>query len=736
MNRPIDLGRRNFLKAGAGLTFAIPLTSKLAGCVSAVDPEAEGIRLENAYVQLMADNSCTIFAPPCEMGNGSFTAVPLIAAEEMDVDWNLVNLEFSPAVDELYANPTPWIHGNMLTIGSTAVMAYYPILRRAGAQIRKTLLQMAGDLWDVPATELHTEPSRVVHAASGQSLTYGEVASRGIVPDSLPEVDGTELKDPSEFRLIGSESLQRADTPDKVRGEPVYSIDARLPGMLYATAKRGPFFNRRPVSVNEDEVLAVPGVVAVTELDDGAVAVTASTYEAALKGERTLNIQWSNAAEDEGYDSASALAGLVDVANDLSVEGYDVGDYLGEPGDSAAQALEAAEAVFERRYQADFLYHAQLEPLNAVANVTDDGQRLELWAGTQGPSQCIGAAAAVLGIARENVTLHRSFLGGGFGRRAVRDHDWAMDAVRLSKLHGAPVKSIWSRESDVASGRFKPISAQLIRATETEDGLIGAYHQRIVSDAPLRYVDWERWELGHHAPQIAAPELMFPPYAAMTDYKGEFVQVESDVRVAAMRSVGNLPTTFARESFVDEFAREKGVDPLEFRIRMSAGHDETIHLLEKVAEMSNWGSRPGLGCVLGEEHFALVAEVDLEDSGEIVARRVWVAMNAGVIVHPDNADNQVVGAVIQHLGAALQERITFTNGTVDQSNYFDYQIMRMSQTPEVEVYFEPSHEPPRQVADGGARSIVPAVANALHDLAGVRLRHLPLNAERVLEALA
>ena len=743
----VDSERRRFLVSGAGLVFGIPLVTRLAGCSPGGDggddsraaatgaPTAPSTgSLDTLYVRINSDDTITILSPAAEMGNGSSTALPVILAEEMDADWSKVDIEFSPSDDALYGNPNPFFHGIMLTAGSSAVAGYYDIMRLNGAQIRKVLLQAAATDLGVPFEELATEPGVVVHESSGRHLTYGEIAAVAEVPEPLPEVDSSELKNPSDFRLIGDAGLHRWDTPSKVRAEPVYSIDIQLPDMLYATMRRPFLANRFPISVNDSAVMALPDVVAVDRFDDS-VAVVARTMEAALKAEKALEVIWSRAEEDALFTSDAQLAALEATARDTSIAGMDVLAMMGQPGTEAENALNAADRVFERVYKTDYTYHAQIEPLNAVARVSENGSGVEIWAGTQTPTHCVRSVAAALEIDPAGVTLHRTHLGGGFGRRAAQDHDWAVDAARLSQRHQAPVKTIWSREADVGAGRFRPMSAQMVRATITDDARVGAYHQRVVSDEALRWSDPFRYERGRQFPVISAVGL-FEQLYAYDAYKAEFILAPSDVRVSPMRGIGKMATTFARESFIDEIAAELGKDPLDFRQEMTGGNARAQEVLSQLRARCNWDGRPVLGCALSDERFAVAVEIDLDrDRGIITPRQIWAVIDPGIVIHPNNAEQMLVGGFALHLGTTLRERITISNGQVDQSNFHQYQVTSMRDLPPIDIEFVEALDEPQGLGDFGTEAVTAAIANAFFTVTHQRLRHLPFSPGRVLETL-
>ncbi|HTC61640.1 MAG TPA: molybdopterin cofactor-binding domain-containing protein, partial [Candidatus Saccharimonadales bacterium] len=451
------LKRRDFLVgvgvSGLGLVFGLDL--KPAAASAEVDAPASGAGVKMAWVRIAPDGAITIMAPAAEMGQGTTTALAIIFAEELDADWNKVSVEFSPADDAIYANPLPFFFGMMVTAASTAVMAYYKNMRLYGAQARRVLLDAAAAHLNVPVAELSTEPSIVLHAKTGQRLTYGEIAGFAILPETLPTVSEKDLKDPSKFRLIGHE-IPRVDIPVKTDGSATYSIDVRLPNMVYATVVRAPVLGATPVSVNDAEVSKLRDVIKVMQLPPDRVAIAAHTYEAALAAERALKITWSKIAQSE-FDSERALEEQSAIARDLGRPGVQVQN----TGD-VVSALSSAAKVYKAEYRTEYVYHAQLEPLNSVSWVKGGGKSAEVWAGSQTPTHLTRSVAQALGIAPENVQLHRTYLGGGFGRRSAQDHDWAVDSALVSKELGVPVKVIWSRESDVRFGRFKPMTSQYL----------------------------------------------------------------------------------------------------------------------------------------------------------------------------------------------------------------------------------------------------------------------------------
>ncbi len=729
------LKRRDFLVgvgvSGLGLVFGLDLKTA-AGATAEIDNAATSAGVKMAWVRIAPDGAITIMAPAAEMGQGTTTALAVVFAEELDADWNKVTVEFSPANDAIYANPLPFFFGMMVTAASTAVMGYYKNMRLYGAQARRVLLDAAATHLNVPVSELTTEPSVVLHAKSGRRLSYGEIASFATLPDTMPVVSEKDLKDPSQFRLIGHE-VPRVDIPKKTDGSTTYSIDVRLPNMVYATVVRAPVLGAIPISVNTAEVSKMRDVLKVIQLTPDRVAVAAKTYEAVLAAERALKITWSDVAQNK-FDSDRAMDEQSAIARDLGKPGTIVQN----TGDAVA-ALKGAAKVYQAEYRTEFVYHAQLEPLNSVAWVKDDGKTVEVWAGSQTPTHCIRSVAEALGIAPENVTLHRTFLGGGFGRRSAMDHDWAVDSALVSKKMGLPVKVIWSRESDVHFGRFKPMTAQYLQAAEDSNGRLIAWHHRLVADEALAMTDPLRFEKGKEFPRISTTGIK-------TDYDVPNILVEAvrnklGVRMSAVRGVGSTVNQFAAESFVDEIAMARGDDPVEMRLDLLRKSPEEQEVLRAVATMAGWkkGEKAGRGVSYvtnAGTYMATIAQVAVDsNTGVIRVPEIWIAANVGVPIMPRNLDAQLQSAVIHSLSNLLKERITFKNGEVQQSNFYDYQVIRMSEAPEVHTLIVPSSRNPVGIGDLGGIGVGPAVANAFYSATGRRLRQSPFLPERVLAVL-
>ena len=730
--------RRELLQATAGLTFGFVVgTSRDTHALEQTTDEA---LVPNAWASITVDGTITIFTPADEMGQGSMTALPIIFAEELDAEWSDVRIKFSPSDDEIYGNPR--YHGLLTTQASATVTGYYDALRRCGAQARRVLLDSVAARWDVPLEELATEPSVVVHQRSGRRVSYGDVAAFTKMPTKLPQITERDLKDPAEFRLIGVD-LPRRDLPSKTDGSAQYSIDVRLPGMVYATVRRPPVRGATPMRVDEREARAVPNVLDIVRLPYG-IGVVSSTYEGALAAEQKLEVEWSE-VEGSSFDSEEELEAQMRVAHDRTRRGR---DRRSDQESSAQQrqkevdaALDGAAGLYQAEYRTDLLYQAQMEPLNSVAWVKEGGKSVEIWAGTQAATHLVRAAAQTLDIPVESVNLHRMFLGGGFGRRCDMDHNWAIDSVLLSRAVGKPVKTIWSREHDVQFGRFKPISAHWLRCGVDDRDHIVAWHHRVVAEDVVSRAD----------PYLSRAARDGWPTRATRDrpqfrynfnhQRTEHVRNPIPARISWMRGVSTSQNEFANESFLDEVALARGVDPVEFRLRLlPASRPQTV--LRTAADMADWGSssKRGLGVAYTTSMgtiMATIAEVTVDHAnGVIKVSNLWVAIDAGIAVQPLNVVGQIEGAVIYALSNALNERISIKRGRVEQSNFHNYPVLRLADVPEIHVQIVGTDRPPTGVGDRAVLGVAPSVANAFASLTGRRLRHMPMNPQRVLEALA
>ena len=707
--------RRTFLKtAGAGLSFAVVFGSWGVKTFSAQGSSRVRESAFGAWVKIGADGSILIYNPAAEMGQGSMTALPVIIAEELDADWSKVRIEHSPIEPDIYG--LSWRRGgrgNMLTVGSRSVTGYFSKLRMAGAQIRRVLLDNVAREWNVPVAELTTEPSTVVHAASGRRISYGEIAAFAEAPAELPEVEESQLKSPRDFRLIGH-SVPRHDIPAKTDGSARYALDVHVPGMLYGMITRSPVHDGRPASYNEAEVRAMPGITTTVELEYG-IGVIGESVEAVIKARDVLNIDWAKGAPAETFDSEASLVEYAEIPGSDRAQMRSIA----QQGDAQA-ALQQAAKRYEADFLADHVYHAQMEPLNAVASVNEAGDGAEVWVGTQSTSGARQAVARVLGVDMERITLHPCYLGGGLGRRS--NSDYLIEAVHLSNAVKRPVKLLWTREDDLQYGQFRPMCLQRLAAGVDEQGRLTAWTHCVVGDGG-----------GLLTSGIKIPFYDIPHQAI------EMCTVSHGVRLKHWRAVGHGFNKFAIEAFIDEIAADQSIDPYLFRRTLMQNSPRALKVLDTVAEMADWGGAlpegRARGLAFGERSGSLVAgvaEISLDEaSGKIRVHRFWCAVDGGIIVQPENAQAQIEGAIVNGLSSVLFERITLKDGKVQQSNFHDYPLLRMSDMPEVEVQFVESVEHPSGLGEASLPVTGGAVANAFAALTGKRLRHLPFSPDRV-----
>lgn len=724
-----SLSRRRFLSSSGSLTFAV-----LAGGVLKLLPndafaEAAEATPVNAWVSIRRDDTVVIRLAAAEMGQGVMTSLPLILAEELDADWTKVAVEpVTHDPDRIYGNPR--IGGILYTAGSSSVQGYFDIMRRAGAAARAVLIHSAAHEWGVPAAGVTSEPGAIVHRASGRRLSFGQVAGLTRIVTDIPAISDAALKPASAYRLIGKHP-ERIDIPAKTRGETTYSIDVRVPGMVYAAVVPPPVEGETPVRIDDTAAKAIAGVVAVLRVDGG-VAVVADRWETALSARNLLQVEWTQRSAYRSADSDADLARDAATAAQLTQPGI-AWHARGE----AIVVLQRAPRVVDATYATDHVYHAQMEPLAAVASVDPDGKGAEVWLGTQSQTVSVTLAAQVLETTPDRIRFHAMQMGGGFGRRTFFARDTLRDALILSRAVRRPVKLMWTREDDVKGGWFRPATAHRLRATLDGDGRIAAWHHRVASPSIL----------GFAAPQLLASadsrDVLVMEGTEQSDYRipnllAEHLMTERRARISAWRGIGWGHNCFATECFIDELAQAAGTDPLTFRRRQLAGNARALAVLDSVVARSNYGrpvpgrahglSFAGYKTTLG----AGVAEISLDRaSGAIRVHRFWAAVDAGLAIQPKNLEAQVEGGIVYGVSGLLKERITIKAGEVQQSNFHDYEFMRMADLPEIAVHVVRSDASPSGVGEIGVPMTGAAVANAFFALTGKRLRHMPFTPDRV-----
>jgi isoquinoline 1-oxidoreductase beta subunit len=737
MNTPID--RRAFLKSSAaGLTLAFSVDIAL---IAAPAPaQADAPLRPNMWLTIAPDGTITIVSPVAELGQGTTTTLPAVLADELDADWAHVRTVMPDWNDEAYGNPfwgddqrsKPRAH-DFNTTASYATRGYFMPMRIAGAQARRVLLQAAAQKWGVPIAELATEPSVVVHCASGRRLSYGEIAAFATAPADLPKIEDSDLKAPGAFRFIGKD-VPRLDVPAKTTGAAEYAIDVQVPGMVYAAVLHSPYEGGHPETIDERLARAVAGVTEVVRLPGG-VAVVGNSVEATQAAKNKLKVTWS-AAPTATYDSERALIDYAASVRDTSRAGV---TYF-SAGDARA-VMKGAPSVFRSEvYRTRYVYHAQMEPLNAIASVSPDGKSAEIWCGTQSPSLLLNDVAAALAMERRNITLHHYFLGGAYGRRGG-PQDVPVEAALIAKATGKPVKLIWSREDDIGAGKFRPMTAQTIEAGFDRNGKLVAWHHRIAAESVRAYREMLTGGRSLSTESIVMRGSILPQYPIANHLSEQVVQ-PTGARLSSLRGVGTGANSFVVESVIDEIARMHRKDPVAFRLELSVGQPRVQNLIHAVAEMSNWTRKregTALGIAVSEKEDTLeaaVAEVSVDrSSGKITVHNFWAAVDAGLAVQPKNLAMQIEAGIIYGLGHILREKITIKDGRVQQTNFSDYLVPRMSDMPHVEVRVISTDNPPTGVGENGVPVVGGAVGNAIAALTGARLRELPFAAERVREAL-
>ncbi len=709
------LTRRSFLGGAAGLSFAVALGPKGFVLISPAHAAAREHQI-GAWVRITPDNQITIVTPAAEMGQGSMTGVPIALAEELDADWAMVTLEMAPAEPEIYGYVSWGGRKSMGIYGSRAVMMYFDQMRIAGAQVRKVLLGAAAEKWGVDPAELDTGPSVVIHKASGRRMSYGEIAAFAETPSTMPEVTKADLKPKSEFRLIGK-AVPRRDIPEKVNGTAQYSIDVRLPGMVYASTVHSPVQLGRPERWNDEEIRAMQGVVDVVPLEHG-VAVVAESFEQVLAARKALNVVWAEGALAQGYDSENTLMSTYErIAGDANA----ASETVGGKGDVDAAFANAAR-VYKASYRSDYGYHAQMEPLNAVARFNAADGTLEVWEGTQAPGASRGRLAQALGISSAQVIHHQQYLGGGFGRRSI--NDYTIEAALVARASGRPVKMIWTREEDLAYGMFRPQALQCLEAALDQKGHVTGWRHCVIGDGG----------------RLIYSGIKLDEYYPIPNQKIEQRGTSHGIRLKHWRAVAHPFNVFAIEGLVDEMAKSEGLDPLAFRRERMPMTAKATRVFDTVERMCDWkASRPegrALGLSVTERSGSLgagVVEISIDRaSGKIRVHKVWVAVDGGIIVQPEMARRNIESGIVYGLSSVLKERATMKNGAVEQTNFHDYEVLRISEAPEeIHVEFVDSDTKPTGLGEIGNPFVAAAVANAFHALTGKRLYHMPFTPERV-----
>lgn len=713
--------RRRFLK-GAGAATAVALTigfewvgsTRRAGAIAA--PPIGALFAPNAFIRISADNSVTVVAKHIEMGQGSYTGLATIVAEELDADWSQVRVESAPADAKRYANLA---FGTLQGTGGSSAMANsWMQLREAGAKGRAMMLTAAADEWKVPVAELTVGKGVVEHAATARRATFGSLAVKA---SSLPVPDKVALKNPKDFSLVGRHS-PRIDVPGKVDGSAQFTLDVTLPGLLVALLKRPPLFGATVKSFDASAATAVPGVVKVVQVSRG-VAVVAKNFWAAKLGRDALQVDWDD-TNAEKRSSAAIMKEYRLLAEQPAASARKDGDAVAAIRDSGARKISAS-------YEFPFLAHAPMEPLDAVVKLTPTS--CEIWAGDQFQTVDQANAAKTAGLDPQQVSIHTLYAGGSFGRRANPGSDYIVEAVSIAKAFGAdgtPIKLQWTREDDIHGGLYRPMYFHKLEAALNEKRELVAWRQVIVGQSIMSGSFFAAMiKNGVDPTSVEGAATMA---YAIPNLSVELATTTSPIPVLWWRVVGSSHTAFAVEAFMDEVAHAAGEDPFTFRRKLLEHEPRMKAVLELAAEKAHWtaplpkGRGRGIAvCEAFKTLVAQVAEVTVDDQGHVTVDRIVCAVDCGTPINPDVIAAQMEGGIGFGLGAVRYGAITLKDGHVEQDNFNGYRVLRMNEMPRVEVHIVPSAEPPTGVGEPGVAPIGAAVANAIFAATGKRTYVLP-----------
>ncbi|MEM9489354.1 MAG: xanthine dehydrogenase family protein molybdopterin-binding subunit [Myxococcota bacterium] len=721
-----NLSRRLFITgsaaAGAGLVIGFnigcggkapaPVPTPPAGAGAA---QAASEFTANAFVRIGPDSSVTVISKHIEFGQGTYTGLATILADELGADWKQVKVESAPANAEVYGNPA--FGGAQGTGGSTAMAVSWLPMRQAGAKARAMLIQAAAQEWSVPADELDTRMGQVVHAGSGKSAPFGQLVTRAATLSPPEEV---KLKDPSQFSLIGKPRLRRLDLVEKSNGEAIFTQDIHLPGMLTAVLARPPRFGGKVKSFDDSSARRIKGVVAVVQVPRG-VAVVAESFWTAKKGRDALRVEWDD-SEAEKRGSAELWA---EYRSMIAKPGRSVRD-----DGEVAKALSGASKVIEADFEFPFLAHAPMETEDCVVQLK--GGACEIWAGSQIQTADQAIAAQLLGVTPDKVRINTLLGGGSFGRRGTPNADVIVEAltVAMTMKTDRPIKVVWTREDDIQGGFYRPMVLHRMRGGLDKAGNIVAWHHAMVGQSIMTGTMFEVAMQNGIDPTLIEGAANLP--YSIANLKVEFQYGQIGVPVLWWRAVGHTQNAFSTEVFLDQLAAAAGKDPYQVRRSLLAKHPRHLAVLDLAAQKSGWGSPMPRGKARGiavHESFgsfvAEVAEISLDSQGLPVVERVVCAVDCGIAINPDTIAAQMEGGLGFGLGAVMMNEITLDRGLIEQSNFHDYRSLRIHQMPRVEVHIAPSQEAPSGVGEPGLPPIAPAVANAYLKLTGTPIHRLP-----------
>ena len=722
--------RRDFLKgslSAAGLTVVAAVTPLGVQLINASPARGEtpaGFK-PSAFFEVTPENLVRIMVPSSEMGQGVRTTLPMIVADELEADWEKVEILQAPAAADFQS---PLLH-SQLTVASASTRGWYMILRKAGAAGRTMLIEAAAKKWNVPAAECAASKNVVKHLKSGQSLTYGQLCQDAAALEVPQEPT---LKDEADFIYMGK-FMARVDIPDKINGRAVFGTDVNLPDLHYAVAARPPAYGAKPESFDQKAAEAVEGVVAVAPSPNG-VLVCAKSFTAALKGRDALNVKWGPGSHPD-MDTAMVKNTLMGDLNKPGANAITRGD--------PQATLDQAAQTYEAEFYLPCIAHTTMEPMNFTAHVQKD--RCDLWGPTQGQTVAQMVASGVTKLPPENIFVNTTLLGCGLGRRATPD--FIVDALIASMVAGKPVKLIWTREEDIQHDFFRSGMGHRIKAGLDQGGGLTAWKHQVSCFSLSKYMGMELkdgidyytlWGLFDPPQSPAKSQMAYP----IPNFSVDLVLSDLPVHVCPWRSVQNAPNAFATESFMDELAHLAGKDPLTFRLDALGDNKRAKRVLRDAAMNSNWGKPlpKGWGRGIAQHtcfgtYVAQVAEVEVNRSGQVICHRVDVSVDCGPIVNPDALKAQLEGAVNLALSTVLYEEVQFAKGGVVSSNFDDYPILRMSESPEVYIHLVKSDDEIGGIGEPGIPPLAPAVANAVFNAVGARVRSLPLTPDKVLQAM-
>ncbi|MDJ1495359.1 molybdopterin-dependent oxidoreductase [Cytophagaceae bacterium DM2B3-1] len=713
----VDTSRRHFLKLTGLLAIGFSLPGQASSVLNKVEPVAAELEL-TPFILLTKEGKITIFNTSPDMGQGTWQSVPSLLAEELEVSLTDVEIRQTAGLAK---------HRMQFSGGSSSIRAQWEPLRKAGAAAREMLTQAAANTWKVPVSECYAKEGKIYHKPSNKSLSYGELVEQA---SKLEVPKEPKLKDPKDFKILGK-VLPRPDVPSKTNGTALFGLDAKVPGMLYASIQRCPVIHGKVVSVDDAETKKIPGVKKVLRAERKmphktveTVAVLAENYWAALQGRKALKIQWDNT----GYDKISTDNYYAKLRQAAKEPGNEL---KGKKGD-VDKALATASKKLEAQYETPFAAHAMIEPENAIAWV--QGDKVEIWAPNQSPDWLIGQASEYLKIPKDNVKVNTYFMGGSFGRKAY--FDFIMEAINLSKQANAPVKVIWTREDDLTQGPYRPGMLDALRGGLDSNGKVIAFEHKVIGESIQGQTN--KKDLSQTADdwmhEVISEEDS--PYAIPNRREATKV-ISTDIPIVWWRSVYSSTNAFGHECFVDELAHAAKKDPLTFRQEMLHEAPRFVNVLKYLAEKAQYKLKPSpnqaMGIAIARSFGSIAAyAITVSKAGKgIKINKVVGVIDLGMTVNPDNVKAQTEGNVVMGLSAALKPGITFKDGQCEQTNYHQYSVLRINEVPPIEIHVMPSTEKPSGAGEPGLPPVAPALCNAIFNLTGKRIRKLPFDIDMI-----